>query len=82
MKVYPQRCNIHDSGQPVKTIDLLSHALYMLDEIPKFIESGRMEKANRWIGFLQGILWSQGIASVQGFMNMNRPVSGHSEQAN
>jgi len=35
------------------------HVLWMLDEIPKMPTADR-GKANRWLGFVQGWLWTKG----------------------
>jgi len=38
------------------------HLLYMLDKI---IEQDDIEKSNRWIGFIQGVLWSLDVFSIE-----------------
>jgi hypothetical protein len=48
----------------------LSHALWMLGELagmaerlePWAIRDG--ERAQRWLGFVQGVLWAQGVYSI------------------
>jgi hypothetical protein len=42
----------------------------MLEEIPKFIKNG--EKAHRWLGFVQGVLWTQGIFTIDQLRDDNR----------
>ncbi len=42
------------------------HMLFMCDEIEKMLEGvvhdvAKQEKAMRWLGFMQGVLWSQGV---------------------
>lgn len=34
--------------------ETISHVLWMLCKIPEFIEAGRKEKANRWLGLFRG----------------------------
>lgn len=54
------------------------HMLWMLDEIENMelrhgcrvngttkYPLGVEEKLNRWIGFVQGVLWTQGMASIE-----------------
>ncbi len=49
------------------------HILYMLRQIPQFIKAGRKEKANRWLGFVQGALWAQDIYTIEEMKEHNRP---------
>lgn len=42
----------------------VGHALWMVGETIAFCEQNRMEKAFRWLGFIQGVLWTQGIHSI------------------
>lgn len=51
----------------------ISHLLYMLDEIPKFVAEDRREKAMRWIGFVQGVVCVWYGVPVEELKEMNRP---------
>ena len=51
----------------------LSHCHGMLDKIVVFVHQGRIEKAFRWLGFIQGVLWASGIYTLSDLMNHNRP---------
>lgn len=53
--------------------DALSHYHAMLDEIEKFLEEGRVEKAMRWLGFVQDGLWRSGLYSIAELAEHNRP---------
>ena len=53
--------------------DILSHCHGMLDQMEEFVRQGRMEKAFRWLGFIQGCLWSQGCYVLEELKNHNRP---------
>jgi len=53
--------------------DVLSHCCGMVNKIEKFVVEGRKEKAFRWLGFMQGCLWSLGIYSLDDLKNHNRP---------
>lgn len=66
-----------DNQMPNKSLkpdvkDALSHVLWMLYEIQTFAEANNLEKANRWLGFVQGILWVRGIYSIQQMMADNK----------
>lgn len=50
----------------------LKHIRWMLTEIPKQISLGKSEKANRWLGFIQGVLWIKDIASIRELKDDNR----------
>ncbi len=49
------------------------HILYMIPQIREFLAQGRKEKAFRWLGFIQGVLWEKGDFSLEGLKNHNRP---------
>ena len=52
------------SGLSASVTDVFSHAVYMCEEASKFVDEGRIEKAMRWLGFIQGVLWSYGVRSL------------------
>jgi hypothetical protein len=45
----------------------LEHIAWMCDEVafqPTMKFDGSPDKANRWLGFVQGVLWSQGLRTI------------------
>lgn len=50
-----------------------NHLLSMLPKMEEFIKDGRREKFFRWLGFMQGALWSFGEFSLNELRNHNRP---------
>lgn len=52
--------------------NILAHCHGMLDEMEEFLRQNRMEKLYRWLGFVQGCLWSAGIYSIEEMKNHNR----------
>jgi len=50
----------------------LQHCLWMCTEIPSFVKEGREAKAMRWLGFIQGVLWATGRASIEEMKEDNR----------
>ncbi len=52
--------------------DKVSHALWMIQETRDFIHECRIEKAFRWLGFVQGVLWSIGLVSIDEAKEANR----------
>lgn len=53
----------------------LGHCHSMLDEMTEFVREGRIEKAFRWLGFIQGILWLNGVYTLTDLKNHNRPIT-------
>lgn len=49
------------------------HLRYMFEEMRKMISEGRTEKAMRWLGFVQGVLWTTGAFSLDDLKNHSRP---------
>ena len=55
--------------------DILGHCLGMIDKTIQFINEGRVDKAFRWLGFMQGCMWSQGLYTIDELSNHNKPLS-------
>ncbi len=53
------------------TSTALNHCLGMLYEIKQFIQKDA-EKAHRWLGFIQGMLWANQIFTIEDLKNHNR----------
>ena len=53
--------------------DALAHCCGMLPKIELFVHEGRIEKAMRWLGFIQGCLWVCGVYSLDNLKNHSRP---------
>jgi hypothetical protein len=50
----------------------LQHCMGMLDKMEEFIRQGRIDKSFRWLGFVQGVLWSYGIYTLEELKNHSR----------
>ena len=50
----------------------LDHIRWMLAKIEEFLVEDRKEKANRWLGFIQGVLWSKGICTIDELKGHNK----------
>lgn len=66
-KVYP----IYPDPMAVK----LNHVWWACEQAKVFATEGRKEKAFRWLGFVQGALWMNGVYSIDDLANHNRPPS-------
>lgn len=51
----------------------LTHCHGMLDDMERFVAEGKMEKVFRWLGFIQGCLWSLGYYDLEELKSHNRP---------
>ncbi len=71
VEVTPRR--IDPCVYPEDRVDQFSHALWMIGETKKLLAEGRREKAMRWLGFIQGVLWSSGLISLKELKELNRP---------
>ncbi len=54
------------------TTETLAHINFMCDEGVKLIEAGRIEKAMRWLGFIQGTMWALNYHTIDSLKNINR----------
>lgn len=55
----------------------IAHCAGMLEKVEAFINEGTPEawdKANRWLGFLQGVFWTQGTYTLDQMRDHNRPA--------
>lgn len=50
----------------------LKHLLEMIPKAIGFIDEGKIEKANRWLGFIQGVLWVHKVFTLEELKNHNR----------
>lgn len=50
-----------------------AHAHWMCLEIPGLLETDNgFAKANRWLGFIQGVLWTSGVFTIEDMRDDNR----------
>jgi hypothetical protein len=52
----------------------LEHALWMCGQAVEFARAGHIGKANRWLGFVQGVLWCEGIETIEVAKRRNKPA--------
>ncbi len=52
--------------------DRCSHVLWMCAEARKHHEAGKVEKAMRWLGFIQGVLWADNHCTIAELKDDNR----------
>ena len=67
------RADLHGSPYAMTISDsTISHCLDMLPRMEQFLTDGRKEKVCRWLGFIQGVLWAEGIFSIDELREHNR----------
>jgi hypothetical protein len=53
----------------------LCHVRWMLGQMGSFLrgeDEAQWEKANRWLGFIQGVLWCEGVYTIDEMREHNR----------
>ncbi len=50
----------------------LRHIGWMCQEAQKLVDKGELEKAGRWLGFIQGWLWAYGYRTIDEMRDDNR----------
>jgi len=63
---------IDDTVKNPSREQVLNHCKWMVDQIPTITALNKIEKAMRWIGFVQSILWCYGFYSINELKNDNR----------
>jgi hypothetical protein len=62
-------------GEPLDpTGRRLNHLAWMVEETYNIVNTGKLEKAFRWLGFIQGGLWCHGIRSIDQMREDNKPA--------
>lgn len=52
--------------------DRSAHILWMCSEARKHLEADKVEKAMRWLGFIQGVLWADSHCTIAELKDDNR----------
>lgn len=68
------------SARPIRNMDSvelrerINHLAWMCEQVKGFVVEDRMDKAFRWLGFLQGAFWAYGIRSIEEAKQDNTPL--------
>lgn len=75
--------DIINTTSPVawKSVDAasLDHLKFMTEEIQKFCDAGRLDKAFKWLGYVQGVLVAFGAITLEEAKGMNKPTENPQE---
>ena len=50
----------------------MRHVHFMCSEAINIFRAGQVEKGMRWLGFIQGALWSNGVRTIEEMKEDNR----------
>lgn len=53
--------------------EAFAHTRWLITQVPSLIEQGRLEKAQRWTCFVQGVLWDRGLTTTRFLKDAMRP---------
>lgn len=68
-----QTSEYDSTGVELKESTPLEHARWMCPVAIEHVQDGNKEKAFRWLGFIQGVLWMSNIYTLNDLKNHSRP---------
>ena len=71
--IQPQYFEHDELTGPDDEVDVLAHCFGMLSKMETFIAEGRIEKAMRWLGFIQGCLFACSLLTIEELKEHSRP---------
>lgn len=60
----------------------LSHLKTMFEPMRKMVHKRQIQKLNRWIGFIQGVLFSNGLFTIDQMRSHNRSYGSFIKEIN
>ena len=58
-------------GFSLGVVDSYSHCYWMLGQMEQFLAKDKIDKAFRWLGFIQGVLWMHGLYTIDELRDHN-----------
>lgn len=71
-----ERSSASYSPKPDLNLDTnicMNHLLWMCSEVAVLLNEDRVEKAMRWLGFMQGAFWALGVRTIEQMKEDNMP---------
>jgi hypothetical protein len=59
-------------GSPISNSRVARHLVWMFEETKKIAAGGDNDKAQRWLGFIQGVAWAKGMTTLAILKDANR----------
>lgn len=57
----------------IGTPEIFQHVVFMCDEGQRLVDAGKIEKAMRWLGWVQGVAYASDWATLDDLKRMNMP---------
>jgi len=74
ISIYDKKLEAYPPVQSeIEILPTFNHIRWMIKQIPQMLKDNRKEKAFRWLGFIQGVLCSEGIYTINDLKNHNKP---------
>lgn len=70
--VAPHRAPAFEVMPTLERTRMIQHCLWMCDEAQRYLDNGKWAKGMRWLCFVQGVCWTQGIFSINDLRDQNR----------
>lgn len=61
-------------GHDIRPKEAHSHLVWMCDQAIDFVAEGRIEKAMRWLGFIQGVFWVLSLKTLNELRDDSKPA--------
>lgn len=62
-------------GSPISNSRVVRHLVWMFEETKKIAADGDKDKAQRWLGFIQGVAWAKGMTTLAILKDANRDTA-------
>lgn len=75
-EILPRQFDTAESQKENGELDprqMIAHLMFMCEEAQRFVDQGRIEKAMRWLGFLQGVFWSASFFTLDDLKKHSMP---------
>ena len=81
LTMYAKRLQREEASGPDKLLSRpMRHIGTMIPKAIEFFQQNRREKGFRWLGFIQGVLWTEGIYAINEMKDHNRPDGQRKKQ--
>ncbi len=70
---YEISIGLHANAVDVDPAKQFEHLLSMIPRMRVFVSEGRMDKVFRWLGFMQGVLWTLEVYTLDELKEHNSP---------
>ena len=73
-KGYFRKCAVYIGGREAIDYNVIPDRIDLwIGTMEMFLKESRIDKVNRWLGFIQGVLWCCGVYTINELREHNRP---------